>query len=647
MNLSLSVRRAVLVAAFLSQECGGEMETENQPSSPGLSTHGFVQVRPNVAGADAIAPASDYRRTVVFFHARLTPWEHLFVRGGVGGGSGIHRRGDCATALGPQCRGIPIRHRNLLNPRTKAWKLGDSQLDWNGREPGQMEGPGGVPAKGTPMDWTTDAWSGMWGPERTVANDGYGLEPLNHYGSDYFMLDVDMDCARAYQAPDGTRWFELASFVAGGGGLEPRISQPDAPYAAGRHFGKCGMINVFQNGQGAAAYASFEAPTQEIELPPSFWFCPPGSACADAEASAIACPVEGVACAPGGRETTVTWTLNGKPFNRLFFIASSPDSPGVRLFVMPSTPNVSASVDLVTVQDASRIRIIEGQGAEIGRFDYAGVSPNWGGVTTLAFDGVTLQGKHGRASYYHDVSFDAGLSNDEILAMIEKIYVDEAWLTGGSTPPYHAFVLPAEVAAPLGADGDFAFSPDTATVNYGNPDWLNYIGGFRLYVSWKWAHELSHLFFAPIAPQFTESSCLNEGLADGVGNFLGYVPDSDFGSATPTLATTCRGVPPTHALGNCYLWHLKHFSATDEEIGPYWRSSTFAGLFSPRQALPLNTCATPAVGQTEPTDEDRRNGDAWVVYLSEATGEDMTPFVESVGLFSSGSLSASRRALGL
>ncbi len=193
--------------------------------------------------AKADPSAGDWRRTLVFIRGETQPGQDLFVRGGID-------HGHAGSALGRDCTpenlacAIPIRHRNLLNETTRTWKQGDRYLDWYGAEPGQQLSSSGAPAEGTPLDWTTNAWPADWGARRTVAEDGYGEEPLNTWGDHYWMLDVDMDCS---QTADG--WFEVKSYIANGPGWESDITQPDAPWQSGNHFARCGWLNVFARDQ--------------------------------------------------------------------------------------------------------------------------------------------------------------------------------------------------------------------------------------------------------------------------------------------------------------------------------------------------------------------------------------------------------------
>lgn len=161
---------------------------------------------------------------------------------------------------------IPIVHRNRKNTHNEPWKGGDSFLDWYGTESSQSGAVDGVRAFGSPADWTTNYWPSEWGTERTVAVDGYGVTDLGQYcGEHCWMLDVDMDCSKAYKSPDGTAWFELKSFVSQGAGWEGKIQQAgdyyygagSAPYVTGNHFAKCGVINVFERGQSYVTYVPF------------------------------------------------------------------------------------------------------------------------------------------------------------------------------------------------------------------------------------------------------------------------------------------------------------------------------------------------------------------------------------------------------
>jgi hypothetical protein len=203
-------------------------------------------------------PADGVERTVVFIKGETQPGQDLFVRGGIDHDVSKKLRGvDCANADGTPnyACAIPIVHRNLRNPTSKPWKLGDSMLDWYGRESTQIlsSGSAGL-AQGTAADWTTNAWPASWGAQKTVAIDGYGVEPLNTVAPHLWMLDVDMDCSRAFKAADGTRWFEVKSFVTNGPGWEPDVKQAAAPYASPNHLAKCGQASYFERGSSTATF---------------------------------------------------------------------------------------------------------------------------------------------------------------------------------------------------------------------------------------------------------------------------------------------------------------------------------------------------------------------------------------------------------
>jgi alpha-amylase len=189
---------------------------------------------------------SAVKRTVVLIYGQTQPGQDMFIRGGIDHGYASQMLGRNCTSTNMQC-GVPIVHRNLKNDTTKPWKAADTYLDWYGAQPGQSP-----QAQGSPLDWTTNTWPAAWGPEKTVAADGYGTTPLNLYGQHYWMLDVDMDCSATVNG-----WFELKSYISNGPGWEGDVSQAGAPYISKNHFAQCGRINVFQRNSSSAVFADF------------------------------------------------------------------------------------------------------------------------------------------------------------------------------------------------------------------------------------------------------------------------------------------------------------------------------------------------------------------------------------------------------
>ena len=190
----------------------------------------------SVPVARAVSP-DPWKRTVVFIYGRTAVGQDMFLRGGLNPNYANANLGRNCQNSNYECA-MPIRHLNLRNPVVAPLKANDNHLDWYGREPAQN-----AAAVGSPMDWTTNAWSAAWGAKKTVAVDGHGEEVLNHWGRHYWMLDVEMDCSKT---ADG--WFEVKSFISNGPGWEPDLAQPGAPYVTGNHFAKCGEVNMFKYG---------------------------------------------------------------------------------------------------------------------------------------------------------------------------------------------------------------------------------------------------------------------------------------------------------------------------------------------------------------------------------------------------------------
>ncbi|XP_033636904.1 alpha-amylase-like [Asterias rubens] len=186
-------------------------------------------------------------RTMIFLHKDTEFGQFMFLRGGI---SHDLRSGCTVDAYTSACA-ISIRHHPQGdNPYFTAWQTGDNYLDWYGAERGQGTHDD-VQAGGTPMIWTTNNPSN--GAEVSV--NGYGYTPLNQWGDNYWMVDIDVDCSKTEGG-----WFEMKGFLtnAGSSGWENDVSQEEncagsaggsRPHSSNNHFARCGFVNVFRFGQ--------------------------------------------------------------------------------------------------------------------------------------------------------------------------------------------------------------------------------------------------------------------------------------------------------------------------------------------------------------------------------------------------------------
>jgi len=258
--------------------------------------------------------------------------------------------------------------------------------------------------------------------------------------------------------------------------------------------------------------------------------------------------------------------------------------------------------------------------------------PVWAGTTRIGFTGTSQTTAHGSSSLFGHDAYDLGTTHPLVAQRLEDIATSEIAIANLTPAAFRAFLMPTEMAVVVGGEGNFSFGDGTIAVNYGNPDYINTQGGVLAIVSHEFSHEHSHLLFVQIASKFTGNpTCFNEGLADALGNFLGYVPDSDFGTAQDGSDFTKGCTPPTeiHAKGNCVLWNLKQAG--------YFTRSMFTAHFAPQHTYAFDSCNMTAA----------TTGNAYVVYLTEATGTDMSAFVTSIGLTNAGSYAAAKTALGL
>ncbi|CAM4239143.1 alpha-amylase [Pseudoalteromonas byunsanensis] len=235
----------------------GQLSTDKKTCTGGqITVNGQGVASISVGAMDAIAihhnaktlggtSSPDMQRTIVFIKALTQAGQDMFIRGGIDHNHAQTLGRNCA--LNANDCALQIVHNNLKNSTTNVWKTGDNYLDWGAHEAGQD-----ASAQGSPLDWTTNLWPSDWGVKRTVEQDGYGETLLNQYGTHYWMLDVQMDCANTVNG-----WFELKAYVKNGQGWESDIAQADAPYPSNNHFAQCGKINVFEFGLNSVYYTDF------------------------------------------------------------------------------------------------------------------------------------------------------------------------------------------------------------------------------------------------------------------------------------------------------------------------------------------------------------------------------------------------------
>ncbi len=369
--------------------------------------------------------------------------------------------------------------------------------------------------------------------------------------------------------------------------------------------------------------ASGDGGDTSVALPPGYQYCTTATLCGTTIPRANACAPGSTSCAPT-RTTTVEWTVNGAPVSTVGFnlrtVAATP--------VVVSGPASIFAAQFLAANNAPRM--VLGSSLDV-TLSYYDVAPVWGGTTRLGFTGTSATTAHGASSLFKFATYDIALTHATLAARIEQIATDEIAIAQVTPPPYRAFFLPTEMAVVLGVEGNFSWGDGTVAINYGNPDWIVANGGVLAIAAHEFSHEHTHTLFAQIASKFTGNpTCFNEGLADALGNYLGYVPDSDFGVAQDgtDFALGCTQQTEIHAKGNCVLWRLKQAG--------YFTRAMFTALFAPKHTYAFDSCS-----ETSPM-----TANTYVVYLTEATGTDMSAFVTSIGMANAGSYAAAKTALG-
>lgn len=560
---------------------------------------------------------SPWKRTVVFMYGQTSTGQDMFLRGGIDHTYAQNNLGRTCTSSNFLCS-MPIRHRNLKNATTNPWKTNDNYLDWYGVETGQS-----TAAQGSPMDWTTDVWPSSWGTTRTVAVDGYGVTPLNTWGQHYWMLDVDMDCSKAVNG-----WFELKSFISNGPGWEGNVSQSGAPYSSANHFAQCGKINKFERNSSNVLIQDFPVVDNTV-LPDGMVYCETGSSCLTQTPIVTLCATGTTNCATA-KSTTVRLQINNKTVNLMSVLLNATTD-----FTFSSNSTaIMQSGPFLQVNGVGQFVLRLGAGVNISSLSYYNQAITWSGDTILNFTAKTITKANGFITLVSHPTATLGTTAEEVATVSQQIYQQEVTATGVTPPAYRAFYSPADVN-PMGGDGNFSLGDGTIFMNYGNPPWwaANNLTPLAI-MKQEFSHEHQHTIFAAnnMSTKVSNDGCLNEGLSDGLGNFLGYVPNSILSAKDNTsYAVDGCGVAQTlHGKGDCVLWHLKQNN--------FLSNTTFFNLYHPNRNYSLQSCQMTS----------RTTGNNFVVYLSEATGVDMASFVVgTLKIPAASSLAQAKSELGL
>ena len=190
--------------------------------------------------------SADWQRTIVLIKHEAEDDDRLYLLGGIDWGQAKKVLGrDCGASEEAKwdCS-LPIRH-NIGNEQIEF--SNDLRLDWYGAEQGQGD------VLGSPMVWTTDQEDFA----QSVLQDGIGYSPLNRWGADFWLLDVEMDCNHSVNG-----WFELRSILRDGGIETMWLRDPNRLWGSSNHFAKCGQVNVFERGRNQPIFIGAIGDTQ-------------------------------------------------------------------------------------------------------------------------------------------------------------------------------------------------------------------------------------------------------------------------------------------------------------------------------------------------------------------------------------------------
>lgn len=264
-------------------------------------------------------------------------------------------------------------------------------------------------------------------------------------------------------------------------------------------------------------------------------------------------------------------------------------------------------------------------------FSYYNVLPAWGSVTNIDFQSSFASSSVMGATFYRHISYNPDVTIESVLSQSLAVVATERQIVDKTSEAIDAFFLPTELAA---GEGNFSFADGRVTINYGNPPYIDAVGGLIAATIPRFAHEHAHELFDEIRPRHQiESLCLNEGFADALGFVSGFMPEADFGPvgvAGINFETDgCGAAARTHDIGNCPLWHIKRLNM----LTPSFMRS----LAHPQHPYAFNSCKL---------SESQTGNALFIMFTEAADGADVRPALDAAGISHAPTYADALRELG-
>ena len=340
------------------------------------------------------------------------------------------------------------------------------------------------------------------------------------------------------------------------------------------------------------------------------------------------CPEDNPPCTPS-RQTTVVPRLDGHQIDQVLFpMQASDGGAGVIATLEAGAGSILGASLLLSYTSP----VILKSDIDI-TLSYYKVTPAWDGTTELDFISATLTSPEVVTTVYRHPTF---LTGDEPMQLHERgrvIISVEKQIAGIDPGQMRAIFMPTEFAT-LG-EGNFSDGNLNIYMNYGNPPYIEAVGGLYDAVMPRFAHEYVHELFSEVSQSHPGNNiCLNEGLADAFAFAAGFLPERDFGPLGLRGTDFDQGCAEivqnfeVHDAGNCPLWQVHSLGLLSQ--------SFVARILRPQHVIEFDSC--------DLTSE--RTGNALIVLFSEATGLDTTEAVQKAGIPNAGSLEGAKLALG-
>lgn len=267
-----------------------------------------------------------------------------------------------------------------------------------------------------------------------------------------------------------------------------------------------------------------EAAPPSVPLPAGIQYCDTSPCNTVPPAVVHVCPDATSPCVYG-YHTTIVMKVNGRPVTggTLFFNWQN------QKVLLNGSGAVNVQAPMLLQYTAPQLELYSYTDQDVP-ISYYGIQPVWSGVTEINFDATVGSNAQLDAAFIRQASYQTGDLLPSLLTQSGNAVTTLQNIAGITGPRPVAVFSPTEL---IGYAEGNSWGAGKASINYGNPGWIELNGGLPNGIltpgRHEMAHEYTHGLFESVSGSYFDSMCLNEGTADALGFVAGFIPETDLG----------------------------------------------------------------------------------------------------------------------